>query len=159
MTIAHGADTNLANPIAYYGVVKFPSFAAFNVPFSKNQTGASSQYSWYTNVPGFGGRIHVCIGTAICVDTGAFVLSTGTWYRIVWSNGAVNGCQIYVDNVNKYSGGVNTPTANAQSARIGNRIDGLYCGMDVAEMGFFNRELSGSELTDLDNYLTCKYNL
>jgi len=158
LDVAHGADTNIVNPMTYFGLIKFAGFGSFNVPFSKNASGASSQYSFYTNVAGFAGRLYLCIGTSTCFDTGAFSCTAGVWHRIIWTSSATTR-NLWVDGVNYLTGGGTTPTANVQSARIGQRIDGLYADMDLAEMGLFNREISGAEVTALDDYLACKYDL
>jgi hypothetical protein len=150
LSVANGVDTDLLYPLTFFFLINIPAFTSHTMLLSKGTSGAVSQYSTYINPPIFPGRIFYCADTCQAVDG----LTAALWERlIVRADTGTALLKFYRNGVEVGSGSIPTQSSAVAAALIGKRVDGLFNPFDMVELGMFNRNLSDTEITNLDLYM------
>lgn len=154
MEVAHGADTNLLNPMTFFYVVYVPAFTSYTVPFSKGINNVVQQYSSYLQPAPLAGRVTYCT-TSNCQESGS-QLTAASWERVIIRGNSSNN-RLYI-----YRNGVEISVLNPSMPNnatvvapmlIGKRVDNLMNPFDLLELGVLNRNITDDEVLDLDCYL------
>jgi hypothetical protein len=143
----------LSGSMTYFAVVKFNAFGGTGQTLIGGPSGALD-----VRVDG-SGKLNIIKAFVVAIATDGSALSTGTWYQICVTYNASTGAYAFRAARTARSSGTNAVAISTETNSFcWSRADGgLDLNGDLAESILYNRVLTGTEITTVENDLHSRW--